>query len=62
MFFKSLNGMLHQCLRKVRVRKIKENADIQSLLDEKLKIQISMDPNMSKENLTVAQDQIIEIE
>ena len=62
MFFKSVNGMLHQCFRKVRVRKVKENSDIQSLLDEKLKIQISMDPNMSKENLTVAQDQIIEIE
>ena len=62
MFFKSVDGMLHQCFRKVRVRKVKENSDIQSLLDEKLKIQISMDPNMSKENLTVAQDQIIEIE
>ena len=62
MFFKTLDGMMHQCFRKVRVRKMKENTEIQVLLDEKMDIQISMEPNMNKENLTDAQDKIIEIE
>ena len=61
-FLKSVQGMLHQCFRKVRVRKMKEKTEIQDLLDEKLKIQISMDSILSKDEIDDAKKQISEIE
>ena len=61
-FFKTLDGILHQSFRKVRVGKTIENSDIQNLLDEKLKVQKLIDSNQSKEALDTAQKKITLIE
>ena len=61
-FFKSLNGMLHKCFRKVRVGKLKEKPEIQYLLDEKLKIQLALDSSSNENFQAEAQEKIYEIE
>ena len=61
-FFKSLNGILHQCFRKVRVGKLKEKPEIQYLLDEKLKIQLALDSSSNENFQAEAQEKIYEIE
>ena len=61
-FFKTLDGILHQSFRKVRVGKTIEKSDIQDLLNEKLKVQKFIDSNQSKEALDTAQKKITLIE
>ena len=44
-FFKSFDDILHRCFRKIRVTKIKDESDVQELLDQKLKLQQNLDLN-----------------
>ena len=48
-FFKSLDDILHQCFRKIKVGNVVKNPEIENLLRQKSKLKISLSKNVSEE-------------
>ena len=61
-FFKTLDDILHQCFRKIRVGKKSNNHEINNLLAEKSKLKISLAQHLNQERKNEIENKIEQIE